>query len=123
MTESTTEVAGPTGTDTEFVAIRFKATGAVGSAPAAAVPYYESLGYEVVTDDELAEGNTEAERLIAQGQEQAAAGFDPNEAGAKAVAEYLNGLDTATPEGQAEYDRVVDAERAGQNRSTAIPSS
>lgn len=48
--------------------------------------------------------------------------FDPNEHGAKEVADHLKGLDLDDPKQKAEYDAVVAAEKAGQNRSTAIPS-
>jgi hypothetical protein len=47
--------------------------------------------------------------------------YDPSEHSAAEVKEYLSGLDTDTVAGQAEYDRVVAAEQAGKNRSTAIP--
>jgi hypothetical protein len=118
MTEAAPEATG------EFVEVEFTETGARGTVPAAALPYWEAKGYKRV---EESDGLTEEERLIQQGVEQVAASttaqFDPSTASAKAVAEYLSGLDTATPQGQAEYDRVVAAEQAGQNRSTAIPSA
>ena len=48
--------------------------------------------------------------------------YDPDAHGAKEVADYLKGLDQSDEKQKAEYDRVVAAEKAGQNRSTAIPS-
>lgn len=49
--------------------------------------------------------------------------FDPSGDGQTAakVKEYLQGLDVETVNGRAEYERVVELEREGQNRSTAIP--
>lgn len=50
--------------------------------------------------------------------------FDPAADGvnAKDVHEYLSGLDRDTAAGSSEFDRVVAAEQAGPNRSSAIPS-
>lgn len=49
--------------------------------------------------------------------------FDPSARGvtAKDVHDYLSGLPFGG-EGAVEYERVVEAERAGRNRATAIPS-
>lgn len=49
--------------------------------------------------------------------------FDPTAEGVKAkdVHDYLAGLNRDTAAGTREYDRVVAAEEAGENRSTAIP--
>lgn len=51
--------------------------------------------------------------------------FDPSGDGVKAtdVKSYLEGLDTGTVNGQAEYERVVELEREGANRSSAIPTA
>lgn len=50
--------------------------------------------------------------------------YDPSGDGvtAKDVHDYLSGLDRDTVAGSYEYDRVVAAEQAGDNRSTAIPA-
>lgn len=50
--------------------------------------------------------------------------FDPAADGVTApkVKEYLESLDQGTVNGSAEYDRVVELEKAGPNRSSAIPS-
>lgn len=42
--------------------------------------------------------------------------FDPSEHSAAEVSDYLLAADTA------EYQRVADLERAGKNRSTALPA-
>jgi len=47
--------------------------------------------------------------------------FDPTAAKAPEVKSYLESLDRDTVNGQAEYDRVVELEENGQNRSSAIP--
>lgn len=49
--------------------------------------------------------------------------FDPTADKVKAsdVKDYLEGLDRDTVSGSREYDRVVQAERDGENRSTAFP--
>lgn len=51
--------------------------------------------------------------------------FDPSADGVKAadVKSYLEGLDRDTVAGSAEYDRVVQAETDGENRSTAFPKT
>lgn len=52
-------------------------------------------------------------------QETQSTGFDPTEHSASEVKSYLKGRDD---EGDyAEYNRVVNAEKAGKNRSTAYP--
>lgn len=50
--------------------------------------------------------------------------FDPaaEGVGAPKVKAYLAGLDVETYAGSSEYERVVAAEKAGPNRSSAIPS-
>lgn len=95
----------------QLVKIKFPETGAEGTCPVDAVDYWTERGYEVVDETEL-----EAAR-----EEQSAAAFDPADGSAKRVHDYLQGIDRATPEGQAEYDRVVAAEQNGQNRTTAFP--
>jgi hypothetical protein len=95
----------------QFVRIKHTETGAIGKVPVDAVDIYSARGYEVVDDAELAESRREQERSA----------FDPADGSAKRVHDYLTGLDRATPEGQAEYDRVVAAEQNGQNRTTAFP--
>ena len=97
---------------TGFVHIRFKETGSIGSCPVDAVDLWKGKGYEVVDESEV-------EEAVA-----ANTPFDPTAKGntAKVVNDYLTALDTSTPEGKAEYDRVVAAEQAGENRSTALPS-
>lgn len=47
--------------------------------------------------------------------------FDPSTHSAAETRLYLRSLDTDTDEGQAEWDRVVEAERAGKNRNSAVP--
>ncbi len=51
--------------------------------------------------------------------------FDPSGDGvnAKHVHDYLAGLDLYTYAGRTEYDRVVVAEKAGADRSSAIPAA
>lgn len=48
--------------------------------------------------------------------------YDPAAYKADEVHGYLSGLDTDTVAGADEYDRVVEAEKADKDRSTAIPS-
>lgn len=48
--------------------------------------------------------------------------YDPSAYKADEVHGYLSGLDTDTVAGADEYDRVVEAEQAGDNRKTAIPA-
>lgn len=94
----------------QHVEIKHTETGAVGTCPVDAVPYWTGRGYEVVSEDQV------------EAAKQEDTPFNPDDRKATEVSAYLVGLDTSTPEGQAEYDRVVTAEKAGQNRSTAFPS-
>lgn len=95
----------------QFVGIKHDETGATGKVPVDALDYWKGRGYSALDDAEVAEAK----------QQQDAAPFDPADGSAKRVHDYLLELDRATPEGQAEYDRVVAAEQNGQNRTTAFP--
>lgn len=106
MTEQTPETVAD-----GFVAIRHKETQAVGTCPVGALDYWQGMGYEVV-DEEQVEAALETTKP-----------YDPSEHGAEAVAKHLADIDTSTPGGQAEHDRIVAAERAGKNRTTALPAS
>lgn len=46
--------------------------------------------------------------------------FDPNEHTISKVNAYLDSLDQGTEEGATEFDRVLDAEKAGQNRKGIV---
>lgn len=107
----------------QFVKIKHKATGAVGTCPIRALPYYEAKGHEAVDADEVARAR-KADGITAGDvkQQEGSAPFNPSDHSAKQVADHLAKLDVSTAEGQAEYDRIVSAEQAGQNRSSAIPS-
>lgn len=96
----------------QLVKIKHTDTGAEGTCPVDAVDYWTGRGYEVVDETELEQAK----------EQQEAAAFDPADGSAKRVHDYLTGLDRATPDGQAEYDRVVAAEQNGQNRTTAFPA-
>jgi hypothetical protein len=74
--------------------------------------------YEKGAADQRAREQASYDALSSQEDE-----FDPSADGVKAsdVKAYLEGLDTDTVSGQAEYDRVVQAEQDGANRSTALP--
>lgn len=99
----------------KLVKIRHKETQAVGTCPEGALETWLARGYERVDDD------TPTTDPVST----AAAGFgtfDPSAVSAKEVNTYLTGLDTSTDAGQAEYDRVVQLETDGQNRSTAVPA-
>ena len=96
----------------EFVGIKHTETGAEGTCPVDALDHWSERGYEPIDEAEVAEKR----------EQQNSGPFDPADGSAKRVHDYLQGLDRATPEGQAEYDRVVAAEQNGQNRSTAFPS-
>lgn len=96
----------------KLVQIKHTETEAVGTCPVDAVDYWTARGYEVVDKAEVDDAR----------QEQDSEPFDPADGSAKRVHDYLTGIDRATPEGQAEYDRVVAAEQNGQNRTTAIPA-
>lgn len=79
---------------------------------------------EVVEERELTAVAAYQERETAAYEAEGYGTFDPAGEGvtAKAVADYLTGLDVESVAGQREYDRVVELEKAGPNRSTAIPS-
>lgn len=97
----------------EFVPIKHTETGAEGTCPVDALDYWRARGYEATVDDaEVQEKREQQDGLP----------FDPSDGSAKRVHDYLTGLDRATPEGQAEFDRVVAAEQNGQNRSSAFPA-
>lgn len=96
----------------KFVRIQFKGEGPIGTCPVDALPVWEKRGYTAVSDDEV-EAAKAATTL-----------FDPAADGVTAaqVHAHLSAIDSSTPEGKAEYDRVVAAEQAGENRKTAFPS-
>ena len=73
---------------------------------------WKELGLEAVEDqqDLSTEDTQETEEPV----------FDPNDHTAQEVRLYLRGLPD-TDEGNAEYDRVTDAEREGNNRQSAFP--
>lgn len=94
------------------VRIKHTESGAEGKCPVDALDFWLGRGYEVIDEAEVEEAK----------QEQESGPFDPADGSAKRVHDYLTGLDRATPDGAAEYDRVVAAEKNGQDRSTAIPA-
>ena len=49
--------------------------------------------------------------------------FDPSERKAEEVIAYLGTLDVEDPDGKAEFDRVMAAERDGKNRTTILALS
>lgn len=79
---------------------------------------------EVVEEREKAAVTAYQERETAARGADGYGTFDPAADGvnAKAVNDYLSGLDQDTYAGASEYERVVELEKAGPNRSTAIPS-
>jgi hypothetical protein len=106
------------------VPVKFKETGAVGRVPEGALDHWKQLGYESISEEEFT--SAQAGDPTVGGDTPPITGdqrFDPSKNSAKDVASHLASLDTATPEGQAEYDRIVAAEKAGQNRATAYPSA
>lgn len=127
-TQAETTSADTTSPAAEQVPVKFGDTGAVGSVPRAALDFWKARGYHELSAEEAAALKTdttigdprEGETGIVASSSTA---FDPNNESADTVAKHLAGLDTATPQGQAEYDRIVKAEQDGQNRKTALPSS
>ena len=79
---------------------------------------------EVVEEREKAAVEAYRERESAARGADGYGTFDPSGegVGAQAVHDYLSGLDQETYAGATEWERVVEAEKAGKNRSTAIPS-
>lgn len=109
MTEAASSYTPPPAPD-GFVNVEFN--GAYGVVPARSVKRWEARGYKVVDSPE------EVERQQEQG-----AVYDPSEHTAKQVHDHLVSLDRESPEGSAEYDRIVLAEQDGQNRVSAFPSA
>lgn len=112
------------------VAIRHTETGAEGTAPVRAVPYWLERGYEVVDPEAYDQAKTaagvtaDAEARVVEAAAGEPGSFNPTASKADEVHQYLGGLDRSTDAGQAEFDRVVAAERAGHNdgkgRATAL---
>lgn len=129
MSETTPET--PADPQVKQVPVRFGKTGAVGYVPEPALDFWKARGYEEATEEDLA---TQLDPTIGDPRPEDGAGittvasstseaYDPSQHSADDVAKHLASLDTATPTGQAEYDRIVQAEKDGQNRKTALPSS
>jgi hypothetical protein len=106
------------------VPVKFTETGAVGRVPEGALDHWKQLGYEQISDEEFAAAGAASDPTVGNDTPPVTGdgAYNPDDHSAKDVASHLASLDTATPEGQAEYDRIVAAEKAGQNRSTALPS-
>lgn len=110
---------------TQFVGIRHQATKAEGTCPVRALPHWEAKGYEAIDQAEVEEAR-KLDNVTADDVEAAEndAPFTATTASAKDVADYLAGVDRSTPDGQAEYDRVVAEEKAshndGKGRTTAL---
>jgi hypothetical protein len=102
---------------TTFVGIRHKTTGAEGTSPIRALPHWESLGYEALDKDEVAAARKTDGVTVDDVQKVAdSAPFNPADHSPAEVKTYL----ASVADDQTEHDRVVEAEKAGKNRSTAL---
>lgn len=80
-----------------------------------AIEYFRRRGYQVTA-------NVPADEVEEQepADDDPAEAFDPEAHNADEVIAYLEGLDRDDSDGEAEFDRVIEAERAGKARKTVL---